>query len=108
MNEWRRLCGEIRLVIPARRASRFTVRSAAERSIRSPLLSTKIGPSTRSPTYGSSARAVRGASGIVTRVPPLRTIRSVRCPRSMSRSAMSAPSASEIRSPFIANNTINA
>ena len=29
MNEWRRLCGEIRLLIPARRASRFTVRSAA-------------------------------------------------------------------------------
>jgi hypothetical protein len=28
MNEWRRLCGEFRLPIPARRASRFTVRSA--------------------------------------------------------------------------------
>jgi hypothetical protein len=29
MNEWRRLCGEIRFVNPARRASRLTVRSAA-------------------------------------------------------------------------------
>jgi hypothetical protein len=28
MKLWRKLCGEIRLVIPARRASRFTVRSA--------------------------------------------------------------------------------
>jgi hypothetical protein len=31
MNEWRRLCGEIRLVIPARRANRLTVWSAAAR-----------------------------------------------------------------------------
>lgn len=29
MNEWRRLWGEIRLVIPARRARRLTVRSPA-------------------------------------------------------------------------------
>ena len=46
---WRRVCGEIRLVIPARRASRFTVRSAACRSIRRPSAPRKIGPVARSP-----------------------------------------------------------
>ena len=34
----------------------------------------KIGPSLRSPTARSTARAVRGASGTVTILPPLRTI----------------------------------
>jgi hypothetical protein len=33
----------------------------------------KIGPSTRSPTARSTARATRGASGVVTCLPPLRS-----------------------------------
>jgi hypothetical protein len=28
MNEWRRLCGEMRLLIPARFTNRLTIRSA--------------------------------------------------------------------------------
>ena len=52
------------------------VRSAAERSIRRPPWMRKIGPAARSPRYRSKARDVRGASGTVTWLPPLRTIRS--------------------------------
>jgi hypothetical protein len=39
----------------------------------------------------SIALAVRGASGIVTTLPPLRVITRVRCPRSMPSASMSAP-----------------
>lgn len=45
----------------------------------------KIGPSRRSPIARSIARAVRGASGMVTILPPLRTTVRVRCPRSRPR-----------------------
>ncbi len=44
----------------------------------SAIRSQKIGPSLRSPTAKSTARAVRGASGIVTVLPPLRWISRVR------------------------------
>ena len=66
------------------------------------------GPSVRSPMARSSARAVRGASGMVTIFPPLRVIVSVRCPRSRPRCSMSAPVASETRSPFSASSEISA
>jgi hypothetical protein len=49
MNEWRRLCGEICLLIPARFTSRLTIRSAQYRSIRPPSTPRKIGPIVRSP-----------------------------------------------------------
>ena len=42
------------------------------------------GPSVRSPMARSIARAVRGASGIVTTLPPLRVMVRVRCPRGSS------------------------
>ena len=48
-------------------------------------------PSVRSPMARSIVRAVRGASGMVTTLPPLRVIVSVRCPRSRPRCSMSAP-----------------
>jgi hypothetical protein len=48
----------------------------------------------------SIARAVRGASGMVTILPPLRSTVSVRWPRSVPSASMIAPSASPIRSPF--------
>src|SRR5260221_13674782 len=41
----------------------------------------EVGPSARSPVARSIARAVRGVSGMVTTVPPLRVITRVRCPR---------------------------
>jgi hypothetical protein len=51
---------------------------------------------------------VRGASGIATCLPSLRTIARVRWLRSMSVDVMSALSASLIRKPFNASNEINA
>jgi hypothetical protein len=54
----------------------------------------KIGPSLRSPIARSIARAVRGASGMVTTLPPLRVTTKVRCPRSVPRASMLAPVAS--------------
>ena len=57
-------------------------------------------PIVRSPMYRSSARPVRGAMGMMTCLPPLRTIADVRWPRSVDKSSMSAFNASEIRSPF--------
>jgi hypothetical protein len=59
----------------------------------------KIGPSVRSPMARSMARAVRGASGIVTTLPPLRVITRVRWPRSTPRASMSAPVASDNAQP---------
>jgi hypothetical protein len=44
-----------------------------------PSAATKIGPSVRSPMARSIARAVRGASGTVTTLPPLRVTTKVRC-----------------------------
>jgi hypothetical protein len=41
----------------------------------------KTGPSLRSPMARSIARAVRGASGMVTTLPRLRVTTKVRCPR---------------------------
>lgn len=52
----------------------------------------------------SSARAVRGARGMVTVMPPLRCTTRVRWPRSRPSWSMSAPSASETRSPLRAGN----
>jgi hypothetical protein len=51
----------------------------------------------------SIARAVRGASGMMTTFPPLRVITKVRCPRSMPSASMSAFAASETRSPLRAS-----
>ena len=59
MKACRNVCGPTRLPIPARRATRRTIRPAACRSSRSPLASRKIGPSSRSPTAKSTARATR-------------------------------------------------
>ena len=64
-------------------------------------------PSTRSPTARSIARAVRGASGTVTTLPPLRVTIRVRWPRSTPSASMSAPVASETRSPFRASSEIS-
>ena len=73
MNECRSECGEIVFSIPARRDKRFTIRVAAWRSRRRlPSRFRKIGPSSRSPTHRSMARAVRGARGMVATLPPLR------------------------------------
>ena len=79
------VCGPTGLVIPVRRATRRTTRAAPCRSSRCPSGPQKTGPSTRSPTARSIARAVRGASGMVTTLPPLRVITRVRCPRSTPR-----------------------
>lgn len=78
MNEWRRLCGPIRFVIPAAFATWRTIRAAASRVIFAPAGPRNNGPSSRSPMARSSARAVRGASGMVTVLPPLRCTTSVR------------------------------
>ena len=52
--------------------------------------------------------SVRGASGMVTTLPPLRRMVSVRWPRSSPRSSMSAPMASETHSPLRASRLIKA
>jgi len=72
MNACRSVCGPTDLLIPARRATRRTMRPARCRSRRRPSAARKTGPSVRSPMARSIARAVRGASGIVTTLPPLR------------------------------------
>src|SRR5436190_14139515 len=63
MKAWRRVWGPTRLAMPARPARRATLRAAAWRSSRLPSRPTRIGPSQRSPTTRSNARAVRGARG---------------------------------------------
>jgi hypothetical protein len=70
------------LPIPARRAVLRTIRPAPCRSSRRPSAARNTGPSVRSPMARSIARAVRGTSGMVTTLPPLRVMVSVRCPRS--------------------------
>ena len=77
------------------------------RSSRQPSGVRKMGPSTRSPTARSIARAVPGASGMVTTLPPLRVMTSVQCPRSVPRASMLAPAASDTRSPFKASSEIS-
>ncbi len=66
------------------------------------------GPSERSPVARSMARAVRGASGMVTTLPPLPVITRVRWPRSRPRCSMSAPVASDTLSPLSASSEIRA
>jgi hypothetical protein len=82
MNECLSVCGVTALAITARRATLRTIRPAPCRSSRRPSAARNTGPSVRSPMARSIARAVRGASGIVTTLPPLRVIVGVRCPRS--------------------------
>ena len=102
------VCGVTALPIPARRAILRTIRPAPCLSSRRPSPARKTGPPVRSPMARSIARAVRGASGMVTTLPPLRVIVRVRCPRSRPRCSMSAPVASETRSPFSASSEISA
>jgi hypothetical protein len=102
------VCGVTALALTARRAILRTIGPAPCRSSRRPSAARNTGPSVRSPMARSIARAVRGASEIVTTVPPLRVIVSVRCPRSRPRCSMSAPVASETRSPFRASREISA
>ena len=70
------------------------------RSSRRPSGVRKIGPSQRSPMARSITRAVRGANGMVTTLPPLRVMTRVRCPRSTPKASISAPLASKTRSPL--------
>ena len=72
--------GVTALPIAARRAALRTIRPAPCRSSRRPSAARNTGPPVRSPMARSIARAVRGASGMVTILPPLRVIVSVRCP----------------------------
>jgi hypothetical protein len=103
MNACRKVCGPTGLMILARRTIRRTIRAAPCRSSRRPSGARKSGPWQRSPTARSIARAVRGASGMVTTLPPLRVITKVRCPRSVPSASISAPVASETRSPLRAS-----
>jgi hypothetical protein len=85
-----------------------TIRPAPCRSSRRPSGARKIGPSARSPVARSIARAVRGASGMVTTLLPLRVITRVRWPRSMPRPSAFAPVASKTRRPLRASREISA
>ncbi len=58
------------VLMPVRPATLRTIRAAPCRSSRRPSGARKIGPSQRSPMARSIARAVRGASGMVTILPP--------------------------------------
>jgi hypothetical protein len=93
---------------PGRRVTRRTIRAAPCRSSRRPSPARNSGPSARSPAASSIARAVRGASGMVTTLPPLRVMTRVRCPRSRPRCSMSAPVASDTRSPLSASSEMRA
>ena len=73
-----------------------------------PSAARNTGRSVRSATARSIARAVRGASGMVATLPPLRVMVSVRCPRSRPRWSMSALTDSETRSPFRASRETSA
>src|SRR5436190_11527786 len=59
MNACRRVCGPAGLAIPARRATRRTIRPAPCRSSQPPWADRKIGPSERSPMARSIARGAR-------------------------------------------------
>ena len=81
----RSVCGVTSLPVPARRAVLRTIRPAPFRSSRRPSAARNTGSSVSSPMARSIARAVRGASGTVTALPPLRVMVKVRCPRSRPR-----------------------
>ena len=70
MNACLSVRGVTGLPIPARRATLRTIRPAPCRSSRRPSVARNTGPSVRSPMAKSIARAVRGASGMVTTLPP--------------------------------------
>jgi hypothetical protein len=72
MNACRSVCGLTCLAIWARRVTRRTTRAAPCRSSRRPSAAVNSGPAVRSPIARSIARAVRGASGMVTTLPALR------------------------------------
>jgi hypothetical protein len=108
MNACRGVCGPAGLVIRARRAARRTIRAAPCRSSRRPSPAGKAGPSLRSPAARPIARAVRGASGMVAALPPLRVMTSVRWPRSTPVASMLAPVASQARSPLSASSEMSA
>ena len=73
-----------------------------------PSAARNTGSPVRSPMARWIAWAVCGASGMVTTLPPLRVMVRVPWPRSKSRCSMSAPVASETRSPFSASSKIGA
>jgi len=108
MNACLRVCGLTCLAIWARRVARRTILAAPCRSSRRPSAAVNNGPSVRSLITRSMARAVRGASGMVTTLPPLRVMTRVRCPRSRPRCSISAPVPSETRSPLSASREISA
>ena len=70
MNACVSVWGVTALPIPARRAILRMIRPAPCRSSRRPSAARNTGPLVRSPMARSIARAVRGASGIVTTLPP--------------------------------------
>jgi hypothetical protein len=72
MNACLSVWGVTALVIPARPATLWTIGPAPCRSSRRPSAARNTGPSVRSLMARSIARAVRGASGMVTTLPPLR------------------------------------
>ncbi len=78
MNACLSVWGVTALVIPARRAVLRTIRPAPCRSSRRPSGARNTGPSVRSPMAKSIARAVRGASVMVTTLPPFRVMVRVR------------------------------
>ena len=108
MNACLSVRGVTALPMPARRATLRMTLPALCRSSRRPSAAWNTGPPVRSPMARSIARAVRGASGMVTTLPPLRVMVRVRCPRSRPRCSMSAPVASDTRSPFKASSEISA
>ena len=91
MNACLSVWGVTALPMPEWRATLRTIRPVPRRSSRLPSAARNTGPPVRSPMARSIARAVRGASGMVTTLPPLRVTVSVRCPRSRPRCSASAP-----------------
>ena len=99
MKLWRSECGDMRFTMPARRATRRTIRVAPCRSRRRPERDRRTGPLKRSPQAKSMARLTRGGSGMTATLPPLPTTVTVRWPRSEPRCSMSIGHASDTRSP---------
>ena len=100
---------ELDRVLPGRRLRRRRRRCEWRAGpAAAPSAARNTGPPVRSPMARWIARAVCGASGMVTTLPPLRIMVRVRWPRSRSRCSMSAPVASEARSPFSASSEIGA
>jgi hypothetical protein len=103
MNAYRRV-GPIALTIPARRATRRTIRAAPWRSRRRPSLAVEIGPVARSPMARSTARARGDGYGLAA----LAEDGEGPMPASTPRASMSAPVASETRRPLSASSEIGA